>query len=404
MGNENGDRELERRPLEGLRVIELAGIGPAQLGAMVFADLGAEVIRVDRVQDAPPAYPDSSSSELMGRGRLSIALDLKHSQGVAWARELVDGADILIDPYRPGVASRLGLDPEECLERNPRLIVAQMTGWGQDGPLAAAAGHDLNYSALAGAIHPMGDPTDPPPVPLNLIADFGGGGMYLAAMVLAALARRERDGAGGILDVAMVDGVATLMTGILQLRAEGLWVDRRGENVLDGGSPFYRSYRTADDRYLTVGAIEPQFYRVLLDLLDLEQEDWPQWDRERWPALTAELESLFAKRSLAEWRGLLEATDACFAPALTFAELEEHPHLVARSTFVQHAGNLQPSPARAFGAGAKVADPAWPGEHTVQVLEQLGISEPEIEAAFAAGFVSEPGRSPGPGPRNLFPS
>jgi alpha-methylacyl-CoA racemase len=391
------------RPLQGVRIVELAGIGPAQLGTMMLADLGAEVVRIDRAGDAPPEAPSGPSLEAMGRGRRSVALDLKQPEAVAWARQLVDAADICIDPYRPGVAARLGLDPEECLQRNPRLIYVQMTGWGQTGALAMTAAHDINYIGIAGVLHPMGSPAEPPPVPLNLTADFGGGAMYMVAVTMAAMVERERTGRGRILDVAMLDGVATMLTSILQFRAQGMWSDKRGSNFLDGAAPFYRAYRTADDRFVTVGAIEDQFYAELLRRLGLDLAEWPQWEHARWPALSERLEALFAAEPLSHWIDLLEGSDACFAPALTFDELPDHPHLRDRGTYVQNNGFLQPAPAPAFGEDVEIGSSPWPGEQSAEILAELGVGEEQIEAAIAAGTASVPGRSPGSGPRNLSP-
>lgn len=389
-------------PLSGLRVIELAGIGPGQFGAMVLADHGAEVVRIDRAGDAPPQDPGRPLPDPLGRGRRSIALDLKQPDGVAIARELVDAADVLIDPFRPGVVGRLGLDPDACLQRNPGLVIAHVTGWGQTGPLAAAAGHDLNYTALAGALHPMGERDGVPPVPLNLLADFGGGGMYLAAAVVMALWQRERTGRGQRLDVAMMDGVATLMTSIFGARAQGMWTDERQANFLDGAAHFYRAYRTSDNRFVSIGAIEPQFYAELLQRLELDPGEWPQWDRDQWPGLTERLAAIIALHDLTHWVSVMEGTDVCFAPALRFDELTAHPHHAARDTFIDLHGTLQPAPALAFAADTAhgLHPPPWPGEQTAELLRELGR---DPEALLAAGVAAEPGRSPGSGPRNLAP-
>jgi alpha-methylacyl-CoA racemase len=362
-----------RGPLAGLRVLELAGLGPAQLGAMLLADLGADIVRVDRPGDVP-ATAEGRSPELLARGRRSVALDLKAPGGLGVALALLDGCDVLLDPYRPGVTERLGLGPDVVLERNPRLVYARMTGWGQDGPLAAAAGHDLNYIALAGALHPIGDAGSPPPVPLNLVGDFGGGGMLLAFAVASALVERAHSGKGQVIDVAMIDGVASLMTSIFQLDAIGAWERDRGANWLQGAAPWYRSYETADGRYLTVGSLEPQFYRLLLSQLALDPDEWPQWDRGRWPALTERLAALFATRPLADWCAALEGTDVCFAPALTMDEVIGHPHLAARQVYVEHDGLTQPAAVPRFDRtpGAISRPPPWPGEHTLEVLAELG--------------------------------
>jgi alpha-methylacyl-CoA racemase len=367
-----GDR-VTGGPLAGISVVELAGLGPGPFGAMLLADLGADVIRIDNPRDVPPELPAQPSTEVLARGRRSIALDLRDEADREVARALVDRADALIDPFRPGVAERLGLAPDECLARNPRLVFARMTGWGQDGPLALAAGHDLNYAALAGALAPMGREDEPPPVPLNLVADFGGGGMLLGFGIAAALYEREQSGIGQVIDVAMVDGVATLLASITQLMAGGEWSSERGANWLDGGAPWYRSYRTADDRYLTVGPLEGKFYVLLLERLGLDPAPWPQFDKARWPLLSAELEGIFAARSLADWRELLEGTDVCFAPVLAVDEAAVHPHIAARGSYVDYGGVLQPAPSPRFSRtpGALGAPPPWPGEHSAEIRAEL---------------------------------
>jgi alpha-methylacyl-CoA racemase len=368
-------------PLTGLKVVELAGIGPAQLGGMILADLGAEVLRVDRVADVPLEAPEKASREVLSRGRRSIALDLKQPEAQDLLRRLVDRADVLLDPFRPRVVHRLGLVPDEALERNPRLVFAHMTGWGQSGPLAHVAGHDLNYIALAGALEPMGDPGQPPQVPLNLVADFGGGGMLLVVGVLAALLERERSGLGQVVDVAMVDGVATLLASVLQLDAMGQWASGRGGNWVAGAAPWYRAYRTADDRYVTVASLEDKFYALLLEQLGLDVAEWPQWNRERWADLTARIVTIIATRTLSEWCDSLEGTDACFSPVLSFTEAARHPHLAARETYVEAGGVLQPAPAPRFARtpAAIAGSPPWPGEHTRVVLEELGLANAEAD-------------------------
>jgi alpha-methylacyl-CoA racemase len=333
-------------------------------------------VRVDRAAAAGGDH----RGQVTGRGKRSIALDLKDPADLETARALIDSADALIDPFRPGVAERLGLGPDECLERNPRLIYARMTGWGQDGPLAGAAGHDLNYIALAGALHPRGDPDRPPPPPLNLVGDYGGGGMLLGFGIACALVERERSGRGQVIDVAMLDGVATLLAVVCELDAQGLWSRERGTNWLDGAAPWYRAYRTADDRFLTVGALEAQFYALLLERLGLEQADWPQWDRARWPQMRARLEEIFASRTLGEWRAELEGTDACFAPAVRVDEAAGHPHVAARGTYVEEWGVLQPAPSPRFDRtpGAIGRPPPAPGDHTAEIRDELG-RKPSIE-------------------------
>jgi alpha-methylacyl-CoA racemase len=367
-------RQEVHGPLAGVRIIELGGFGPGPHGTMLMADLGADVVRIDRPGESPP--PGDPRANVTGRGKRSVALDLKDAADREATLRLVDGADVLVDPYRPGVTERLGIGPDECVARNPRLIYARMTGWGQDGPLASAAGHDLNYIALAGALHPMGSPDEPPQPPLNLIGDYGGGGMLLAFGIAAALFERERSGRGQVLDVAMVDGVAALMASLCQLDAQGLWSRERGTNWLDGAAPWYRAYRTSDGRFVTVAALEPRFYALLLDALGLDAADWPQWDQQRWPQQRAQLAELFARRTLQEWNELLEGTDVCFAPALRVDEAASHPHVAARRTYVEYDEVLQPAPAPRFSRtpGAIQGPPPLPGEHTDEILDKLGLA------------------------------
>lgn len=360
-------------PLVGVRVVELGGLGPGPFGGMLLADLGADVIRLDRAPapgGAPAGDPRGAVTE---RGKRSVVLDLKDPDDLERARAIIDGADVLIDPYRPGVAERLGVGPDACLARNPRLIYARMTGWGQTGPLARASGHDLNYIALAGALYPMGDPGSPPPPPLNLVGDYGGGGMLLGFGIACALFERERSGAGQVVDVAMLDGVATLLASLCQLDAQGQWSRERGTNWLDGAAPWYRSYRTADDRFVTVGPLEGKFYSLLLERLGLDEQEWPQWDHARWPALHAELERRFAQHTLDEWCAELEGTDVCFAPVLRTDEAAGHPHVAARGVYVELDGVLQPAPSPRFGRtpGAIQGPPPSPGEHTDSILADL---------------------------------
>jgi alpha-methylacyl-CoA racemase len=359
--------------LDGIRVIELAGIGPGPFGGMLLADQGADVITIDRPGGGNAL---DTSSRVLARGRRSIVLDLKEPGDHAVALALIDSADVVIDPFRPGVAERLGVGPEVCRDRNPRLIYARMTGWGKDGPLAERAGHDINYLAISGVLGLMGDPGTPPPVPLNLVADFGGGGMLLGYGVLAALFERERSGLGQIVDAAMLDGVVQLAASLFQLHADGLWNAGRGTNFLQGGTPWYRTYRTSDGEYVSVGALEPQFYRVLLHGLGIDPDDHDQWDRDGWPALTRIIADLFAARPLAHWVELLADTDACFAPVLRFDQLADHPHHRARETIETHDGVTQPAPSPRFSRtpARYRPPPARPGEHTDEILAELGMT------------------------------
>jgi len=360
-------------PLLGVRVVELAGLGPGPFGAMLLADLGADVIRIDRPSALAEPLRGGTGGEVMGRGKRSIALDLKDPHELDVARRLIDDADVLVDPYRPGVTERIGLGPQDCLERNPELIYARMTGWGQEGPLANASGHDLNYIALAGALHPMGPADAPPLPPLNLVGDFGGGGMLLGFGIACALFERTRSGQGQVIDVAMIDGVATLLASVCELDAAGQWSHERGSNWLDGAAPWYGVYRTADERFVTVGSLEGKFYSQLLRALALDEREWPQWERERWPGLRSRLEEIFATRTMREWSEALEGTDVCFGPALQIEEASEHPHLAARGVYVERDGVLQPSPSPRFGRtpGAIRGPAPRPGEHTEEVLAEL---------------------------------
>jgi alpha-methylacyl-CoA racemase len=363
-------------PLAGVRVVELAGIGPGPFCAMLLADLGAEVLRVDRPAASRPAWPT-----VLARGRRSVAVDLKHPDGAGVVLDLVAAADALVEGFRPGVAERLGIGPDACLARNPRLVYGRVTGWGQEGPWRLAAGHDIDYVALAGALHPIGHAGGPPVPPLNLVGDFGGGGMLLALGVIAALLEAGRSGAGQVVDAAMVDGAALLTTQFHELLAAGLWGEERGANLLDGGAPFYAVYETADGRHLAVGALEPQFYAELLRRLGIDGGALPaQLDRDGWPLLRERLAALFRTRTREEWCELLAGTDACVAPVLALGEAPAHPHNRARGTFVEVGGVTQPAPAPRFSRTP--CDPptpaASPGEHTDQALADWGLPPDRI--------------------------
>jgi alpha-methylacyl-CoA racemase len=376
-------------PLRGVRVIEIASLAPAPFGCMVLSDLGADVLRVERLDRVGrQALP---STDPLARGRRSIRLNLKDAEGVAVLLRLVADADVLVEGFRPGVAERLGFGPEVCLEHNPRLVFARMTGWGQDGPLATAAGHDIDYIAVAGTLHPIGRAGERPVPPLNLLGDFGGGGMLLAVGVLAALLERERSGQGQVVDAAMVDGAALLASFIHGLRAAGAWQDERGSNVLDGGAPFYDTYQTADGEHVAVGALEPKFYDELLVRLGLASAGLPaQYDRSGWPTLRARLAQAFAERTQAELTELFEGSDACVAPVLSMADAPAHPHNAARGTFVSIGGVTQPAPAPRFDRTpcATPVPPAKPGADTDKVLAGLGFSPAEITALRDRGVAS----------------
>jgi alpha-methylacyl-CoA racemase len=374
--------------LAGLKVIEVAAIGPVPFAAMVLADMGARVTRIDRIPTS--AADKGAMGDVVNRGRVSIAIDLKNPKGIAALLRLIDDADVLLEGFRPGVMEKLGLGPEVCLARNTRLVYGRMTGWGQTGPLARVAGHDINYLALSGALHAMGQSDRPPSPPLNLVGDYGGGGMVLLVGVLAALQARERSGQGQVIDAAMTDGAAMLMAPIYSLFAQGTWHDTRDANFLDGGAHYYSVYECADGRFIAIGAIEPQFYRLLLDKCGIVLPEFErQNDARAWPALREQLASLFKTRSRAEWCELMEGSDVCFAPVLSLAEAPEHPHNRARQTFVEMNGTMQPAPApRLSGTPSRPsADIPDVGEHSIAILAGLGIPQPEIDRLISEGAV-----------------
>ena len=359
-----------------LTVIELGGIGPVPFCGMVLADLGASVVRIDRVDQAGTG--DRADEPLM-RGKRSLAIDLKRPESTGFVLGLSARADALIEGFRPGVAERLGVGPDECRAANPALVYGRMTGWGQDGPLAHAAGHDINYIALAGVLGMLGPAERPPTVPLNLVGDFGGGGMLLAVGVLAGVLNARSTGRGQVIDAAMLDGAALLSTMIHGFRAQGAWSDERGSNLLDGGAPFYGVYRTADGGYVSVGAIEPAFHAELMARIGLE--DLPgQWDRAGWSAIRRHLAAVFAARPLAHWREKLEGTNACFAPVLSADEAAAHPHNRERGLFIEVAGVRQPAPAPRFDRtpAAVPAPPRAVGRDTDEILTELGLDAEEI--------------------------
>jgi alpha-methylacyl-CoA racemase len=377
-------------PLDGLRIIELAGLGPAPFAGMMLADAGADIVRIDRFERA--TYPPHSEAhvDLMNRGRRSVAVDLKNPGGVGLVLRLVEVADGLMEGFRPGVAERLGLGPDVCLARNPRLVFGRMTGWGQDGPLAQAAGHDIDYIALSGALEPIGRAGQAPLPPLNLVGDFGGGGMLLAFGMVAAILSARQTGAGQVVDAAMVDGAASLMTMTTTLRAAGMWDGPRGTNLLDTGAHFYEVYETSDGGFIGVGAIEPQFYAELIRLLGLEGEDLPpQMDRDAWPGMKERFARIFAGRTRADWEAVFDGTDACATPVLSPAEAPEHPHNRFRQTFTEVAGVVQPAPAPRFlgTPGAIRRPPPNPGQHAEEALGDWGLSDGEIGALRTSGAI-----------------
>jgi alpha-methylacyl-CoA racemase len=374
-----------------MTVVEIAGIGPGPFCAMMLADMGAEVIRVDRAENVSGGDPANPPADLNNRGRRSIGVDLKNPDGVAVVLDLVEQADALIEGFRPGVAERLGIGPDDCLARNPGLVYGRMTGWGQDGPLAGAAGHDINYIALAGALDPIGRRGEAPVPPLNLVGDYGGGGMLLAFGVVCGVLEARRSGQGQVVDSAMVDGAAVLMTMTHALRAMGVWNDERGTNLLDTGAHFYNVYETADGKYVSIGSIEPQFYGELLRLTGLEGEELPwQHDRQEWPALKERLAAIFKTKTRDEWRELMEGTDVCFAPVLSIPEAIEHPHNVDRSTFVEVAGIRQPGPAPRFSRTAPEisSPPPHAGQHTDEVLAAAGFDPDRVAKLREAGAIA----------------
>jgi len=375
-------------PLSGMRVIEIAGIGPGPFAAMMLADMGADVLRVDRAQAVAGDF-DKPNYEVLNRGRRSVGIDLKSPDGTEALLRLVEHADALIEGFRPGVAERLGIGPAECQARNPKLVYGRMTGWGQDGPYASASGHDINYIALAGALAHFGREGSKPTPPINLVGDFGGGGMLLAFGVVCALLEAQRSGEGQVIDAAMVDGSAALMAMMWGLRALDFWDDERGVNVLDTGAPFYDTYETKDGKFVSIGSLEPQFYAELVERLGLGDDLPAQMDRSGWPALRERLTELFKTKTRDEWSELLEGTDVCFAPVLTMGECAEHPHIKARETIIEHGGVQQPAPAPRFSRtpGEIQRPPAWPGQHTDEALAAWGFATDEIAKLRDAGAV-----------------
>ena len=378
-------------PLGGYRVIELAGIGPGPLCAMLLSDMGAEVVRVERIEPSGLGLPKAPKFDLLNRGRRSVAIDLRKKEGAETLLRLVKKADALIEGFRPGVTERLGIGPADCFFHNPKLVYGRMTGWGQEGPLAHAAGHDINYISLVGALHSIGRAGEAPVPPLNLVGDFGGGGLYLAFGIVCGLLEASKSGRGQVVDSAMVDGAASLMTMFYGLRAMGIWTDQRGENLLDGGAHFYDVYQTADDQYISVGSIEPKFYAELLRLTGLKGKSLPaQLDRTQWPEMREVLRAVFRTKTRDEWCAIMEGTDVCFAPVLSMEEAPKHPHNKARGTFVEIAGVIQPGPAPRFSrTQAEIqGPPAQPGQHTDAVLSDWGLTAKEIDNLRAAGVVA----------------
>ena len=377
-------------PLHGLTVLELAGIGPGPFAGMLLSDMGATVIRIERSQSVRGGDPAQPPKDISNRGRLSIGVDLKTADGVDVVLRLVEKAEGLFEGFRPGVTERLGLGPDACLARNPRLVYGRMTGWGQTGPYAQAAGHDINYIALAGALEPIGRAGQAPVPPLNLVGDFGGGGMFLAFGMVCGMLEAQRSGHGQVVDAAMVDGAATLMTMFHAFTAMGAWRPERGTNLLDTGAHFYDVYECSDGTYISIGSIEPQFYAELRRLGGLDGPEWDaQMDRSNWPVLKAKLQQLFLTKTRDAWCELMEHTDVCFAPVLSIADAPKHPHNVARSTLVEVAGVTQPAPAPRFSRTVPeiASPPSHPGQHTDDVLALAGFDANDVARLRESGAV-----------------
>ncbi len=368
-------------PLRGLKVVELVGLGPGPFAAMLLADMGASVIRIDRTDRVRSDAAARPSLDLLARGRPNLAVDLKHPDGVACVLRLIEQSDALIEGFRPGVMERLGLGPELCMSRNPRLVFGRMTGWGQTGPLADTAGHDIDYIAIAGALHGIGRAGDKPVPPLNLVGDFGGGALYLAFGVLCAIYEAQRSGHGQVVDAAMVDGAASLMTMFYSMQAMGMHRDERGVNMLDSGAHFYETYETVDQKHMAVGAIEPQFYAELVQRLGLDATTLPrQLDRNSWPAMKDRFAALFKTKTQAQWCEIFDGSDACVAPVLGLHAATQHPHMRARQSFVEIAGVTQPAPAPRFSRSQPELPepPCQPGTDTDAVLRSHGFCAEEI--------------------------
>ena len=381
---------MTKGPLSGYRIIEIAGIGPGPFAAMMLADMGAEVIRVERAQSVKGAAPATAHWDTLLRGRKNIAIDLKNPQGVEALLQLVEKADAIIEGFRPGVMERLGIGPTECAKRNPKIVFGRMTGWGQDGPYAPLAGHDINYIALAGALAHFSRAGEAPVPPLNMVGDFGGGGMFLAFGVVCALLETQKSGKGQVIDAAMIDGSATLMSMFWAMKSIGMFNENApGTNLLDTGAHFYDVFQCQDDKYISIGSIEPQFYALLLEKTGLTNDPAfaKQMDPSQWPTLKAKLQDVIKQKTQAQWCAIMEGTDVCFAPVLTMTEATQHPHHSARNTFIDIAGVTQPAPAPRFSRTSPETPtpPAHAGQHSTQILNEWGISN--ITELLASGAV-----------------
>jgi alpha-methylacyl-CoA racemase len=378
-------------PLAGIKIVELAGIGPGPFAGMLLSDMGADIIRVDRAAQVNPAQFDKVNVEPLYRGRRSIGVDLKNPEGRELVLELVERADALFEGYRPGVTERLGLGPDDCLARNPKLVYGRMTGWGQEGPMAQAAGHDINYIALAGALAHFGRAESKPTPPINLVGDFGGGGMFMAFGLVCGILEAKVSGKGQVIDVAMVDGTATLMSMIWGLKQIGAWKEDYGTNVLDTGAPFYDTYETKDAKFVSLGSLEPQFYAEMLARTGLDAEELPaQMDASGWDTLRTRFTDLFLTKTRAEWDELLLGTDACYAPVLTMSEATNDAHIKARKTIIERDGVPQPAPAPRFSrtAGEIQRSAPWPGQHTDEALADWGVNAADVAKLKENGAVA----------------
>jgi len=378
-------------PLQGVKIVELAGIGPGPFAGMLLSDMGADIVRVDRAQQVNPAVFDKPNLEPLYRGRRSIGVDLKNPEGVELVLQLVEQADALFEGYRPGVTERLGLGPDVCLARNPKLVYGRMTGWGQEGPMAQAAGHDINYIALAGALAHFGRAGGKPTPPINIVGDFGGGGMFMAFGIVCGILEAQRSGKGQVLDVAMVDGSAVLMSMMWGLKQIGAWNETLGENFLDTGAPFYDTYETADRKFVSLGSLEPQFYAELIQRLGLENEGLPaQMDRSGWDTLRTRFTALFKTKTRDEWDAILAGTDACYAPVLTMSEATKNEHVVARQTIIERDGVPQPAPAPRFSRTAPAVQRSapWPGQHTDEALAAWGVDGASLTKLRETGAIA----------------
>ena len=367
--------------LSGYKIIELSGIGPGPLCGMLLSDLGAEVIRIDRSHTTMPQ--SDPKFDITGRNKKSICLNLKDKDSKDIFFKLIKDADALIEGFRPGVTEKLGIGPDDCLNVNPKLVYGRITGWGQDGPLSQSAGHDINYIALAGALFSIGQKDTKPSIPINLIGDYAGGTMFLAFGVCAALLSVSKTGKGQVVDAAMIDGVSSLLTILYSLSQSGIWnVDKKGTNIFDGGSPFYQVYETKDNKYISVGSLEPQFYQLLMDKLNLGEDFKNQMDISKWPELISKLENLFKSKTQNEWNDLLENTDVCYAPVLSINEAREHPHMKARNNFISIEDVVQPTPAPRFSKTNSESPKKAPklGENNEEILLQLGYTDEDIKS------------------------